>query len=229
MCVELVNASAVIVAHDVNLSIFKPLWLVRQSILSEEDVADHSVISPGLVRIPAPRFELLVLPDRVQLRPARDSEQAQSDLLRILGGIVSALPHTPFTAIGLNFDYKITPEGDVAFEAWDRRQFGAPFSLAAIDEEQEDARFGAYFSCNALQMRLNADIKPMRAPDKTEAKNAPSATSEEVIRGKFNFHRDLTQSPAVSEILEVLGRWDAAASFAETLARRASGGAAEEG
>jgi len=227
MPVELTNASTVIVGHDVNLSIFKPHWLVRQSILSEEDVADASVISPGLVRIPAPRFELLVLPDRIQLRPARDSEQAQSDLLRVLGGIVGSLPHTPFTAIGLNFDYTITPYGDVEFEAWDKEQFAAPFSLAAIDEQQVDVRFGAFFSCEALHMRLNADIKPVRAPEKTEAEDAESAPSEEVIRGKFNFHHDLAQSPPVSEILEVLGRWDAAASFAASLARRASAGAAE--
>ena len=117
MAVKPVNASAVVVGHDVNLSIFTPPWLRDQKILSDEELAGDVVITPPMVRIPAPSFELLILPDRVQMRPSDDLDKAQSDILRVLGGIVSTLPHTPFTAIGLNFAYLMSPDEHTQFHS----------------------------------------------------------------------------------------------------------------
>ncbi len=222
MAVELVNASAVIVGHDVNLSIFRPPWLRDQKILSDEELAGDVVITPLMVRIPAPTFELLILPDRVQVRPSDDPGKAQSDILRVLGGIVSTLPHTPFTAIGLNFDYLMTPEEHAEFQSWNKDSFAAPFSVDVIGSAQEEARFGAYYSFDTLEMCLKADLKPVRRTEQPEGGILKSSTGPEAMLGKFNFHRDLKERPGVSEILQVLGRWNDAASLALMMAESAS-------
>lgn len=223
MALELVNASAVVVGHDVNLSIFRPPWFRDQKILSDEELAGDVVITPLMVRIPAPSFELLILPDRVQVqvRPSDDPGKAQSDILRVLGVIVSTLPHTPFTAIGLNFDYIITPDEHTEFQSWNKESFATPFSVDVIGSAQEEARFGAYYSFDTLGMRLKADLKPVRRTEQPEGGIVKSSASPESMLGKFNFHRDLKERPAVSEILQVLGRWGDAASLALTMAESA--------
>ena len=222
MPAELVNASAVIVAHDVNISIFKPRWLLRQNILSEEELADESVMSPTFVRIPTAAFELLVLPDRIQFRPAPDQPRVQSDLLRVLGGIAGTLPHTPFTAIGLNYDYMIEPASEIDFHDWDQQRFAAPISRSVVGDESSGARFGSYFSFDVLGMRLKADLRPVRVETASGAEDDRPKAPKEAILGKFNFHRDLVQSPPVSEVLEVLGNWDSAATYASQLADEAA-------
>jgi len=221
MAVELVNASAVAVAHDVNLSIFRLPWFRDQKILSEEELAGNVVITRPMVRIPTPSFELLILPDRVQVRPSDDPGKAQSDILRVLGGIVSTLPHTPFTAIGLNFDYLMTPEEHTEFQSWNKESFAAPFSLDVIDSAQEEARFGAYYSFDTLGMRLKADLKPVQRIEQPDGDILKSPMDPEVMLGKFNFHRDLKERSGVSEILQVLGRWNDAASLALKMAEAA--------
>ena len=221
MPAELMNSSAVIVAHDVNMSIFKPPWLVRQKILTDEELEGDLVVTPVLIRIPTPAFELLILPDRIQMRPGKDSDHAQSDLLRVLGGVVGTLPHTPFTAIGLNFEYRISVNGNVDFGAWNTAHFAAAFALKSMGDEAGDGRFGAYFSFEVLEMRLKADLKPVRMLQREGPDHSASASTEEKMQGHFNFHRDLGQRPVVSEILEALGRWDAVASIASQLATEA--------
>lgn len=221
MAVELVNASAVVVGHDVNLSIFRPPWLRDQKILSDEELAGEVVMTPLMVRIPAPSFELLILPDRVQVRPLDDPGKAQSDILRVLGGIVSTLPHTPFSAIGLNFDYVMTPDEHTEFQSWNKESFATPFSVDVIGSAQEEGRFGAYYSFDTLGMRLKADLKPVRRTEQAERGILKSSAGPEEMLGKFNFHRDLKERPAVGEILQVLGRWGDAASLALTMAKSA--------
>ncbi len=194
MAVKLVNASAVVVGHDVNLSIFRPPWLRDQRILSDEELAGDVVITPLMVRIPAPSFELIILPDRVQVRPSDDPGKAQSDILRVLGGIVSTLPHTPFTAIGLNFDYLMTPDEHTEFQAWNEQSFAARFSMDVIGSAQEEARFGAYCSFDTLGMRLKADLRPLRRTEQPEGSILKSSADPEAMLGKFNFHRgELTE------------------------------------
>lgn len=221
MGADLTNASAVLVAHDVNVSIFRPLWLKSQNILSEEELGGELLISPALIRIPTPRFELLILPDRVQFRPVLLSDQAQADALRVLGGIVSALPHTPFSAIGLNFDYTITPANGSQFRDWNQERFAVPLSLAIVGAEREDARFGLYCSFDVLGMRAKITIGPVASLRTTETVGGADAQVSEAMRGSFNFHRDLVRSPSVSEILDALGRWKDVAAYTERLALNA--------
>lgn len=233
MSANLTACSAVLVAHDVNMSIFKPVWLGRQEILTEEELTGEVIVTPALVRIPTDRFELLILPDRIQMRPAQKCDKAQASLLRVLGGIVTKLPHTPFTALGLNFEYMIRPSEGVDFGERNEEQFAAAFSRGSTPEAQEDIRFGAYFALDVLGMRLRADFKPVQVESRVDAEGLESPAPCEAMRAKFNFHRDLvapgSELPAsAGEILEMLGAWDSAAAYVSGLASGALGGFQED-
>jgi len=223
MPADLTTCSAVIVAHDVNLSIFKPAWLGRQGILLDEELAGQVVITPALVRVPTDRFELLVLPDRIQLRPAKESDRCQPDLVRILGGIVSKLPHTPFTAIGLNFDFLLRPAEDRQFAAWNAQQFAAPIALSIIGGEVDSASYGAFFTFAVLGMKLHADFRPVPMGRREVQDALAAAPDANVMQAKFNFHRDLATPASVAVIFEVLASWNAASSVASRLAAEALG------
>lgn len=212
MAVELVNASAVIVAHDVNLSIFRPPWLRDQGILTDDELQGDVVATPVVVRIGARGFELTVLPDRLQFRPALQSDNANSDLLRVLGGIVSALPHTPFTAMGFNFGYRIIQPKGIDFAQWNRSRFASPVAFAVIPSgAQGTAHYGTYFSFDALDMRVKVDLKPIRKEGFA-------------MHSDFNFHRDLPQDPSIAEILRYLANWNTAALIAHEIAEKISAG-----
>ena len=82
------NSSVVIIAKDFNISIFKPMWFLKNNIFSEEELNKDIVITPPAVQIPSKNFQFMVLPDRLQVTIPRQYPDAQSDIDRILGGIV---------------------------------------------------------------------------------------------------------------------------------------------
>ena len=221
MPAELSGSSVVLVAHDVNISIFKPLWLERQGILSGDELSGNFVITPPCVRIPTDRFELLVLPDRIQLRPDKESTQVQDDVMRVLGGIVSTLPHTPFTAVGLNFEFRIALDEGSKFAAWNKSCFASQYSVDTVGDHVDNARFGTYFSFDVLGMRLKANLAPVTVSEGAYGDPKPPTGGREAMLGTFNFHRDLTQPVKTADILETLGRWDKAGPLAAQLAQGA--------
>ena len=88
--------SVVIVANELNLSIFKPVWLCQFDILKPEELSEGILISPAAIQIPGPTFQLVILPNRLQMTfPSSDVDATTEPLNRVLGGILRALPHTP--------------------------------------------------------------------------------------------------------------------------------------
>jgi hypothetical protein len=218
MLCELADSSVVVVAHDVNLSIFRGPWFKRQAILTDEELSGEIVFAPSLVRIDTPEFDLLLLPDRVQFRPKTNvaAERSQDNLLRVLGGIVTTLPHTPFTAAGLNFGYIICPQDQEQFFDWHRTRLASPFAMAQTGSaEGSGARYGSYFSVAWGDMRLRADLKPVRLED-------PAGNRLERVMAKFNYHADLQSDVSVNELLAIIGRWRTAGQHALAIAEALS-------
>ncbi len=217
MPVEVAMRSVVIVGHDVNISILKPPWLVRNGIFSEDELSAGDVVfSQAVVQVPAGSFDFLALPDRVQVRLSPECEDVPSKLLRVLGGLVTTLPHTPLTAIGFNFEYVLHALDDVDYVSWNCANFRTPFAKQ-ICEGKPEVRFGSYCSFDALDMRIQAELKPGRARKSNVDDPQDHALRPEAMIAKLNFHRDLTTPLRSSEVLELLGRWSAAENIAEDL------------
>jgi hypothetical protein len=78
---------------------------VKHGILAEEDLIGGS-FSPMAVQVQSRQFFLLAVPDFNQFVPGPPESAAPrsiGDLILVkLGGIVQALPYTPYTGVGIN-------------------------------------------------------------------------------------------------------------------------------
>lgn len=203
MLVELAGSNVVIAAHHFNPSIFSQLWLVRNGIVGEEEFRPGCVFSDQAANIASESFDLLVIPPQLQFMPKVPSDQ-QGDLVAAkVGAVVGALPHTPYSAIGMNFFWHVELD-DSNVQSFTRSLFFDPSRKICQHFDSEDARFGAYFSRDALGCRLKLDIKPITRHTGEE--------STELVQFAFNFHLDLpeTGNQTVPTIENQLRIWDAA-------------------
>ena len=196
--VELQLMSCVLVAHDMNLSIFKPHWFTSNKILNQDEFSGDILFAPGIIQIPTKEYGLSVFPNRVQMRFETECEHARDYLLRIIGGIAKTLPHTPYTALGFNYEYRLIPSSD--FSSWNREVFGGSHFCASAPNNDKEARFGTYFSFDEQGMRLRVDAKPGKEP--VDEKNGEY---QQVV---VNFHRDFRQPFAIEELMDLLELWD---------------------
>jgi len=211
MNIVLENSSIVIIAKDFNVSIFKPFWLLKNNIFREEELQGNIVITPPAVQIPTQNFQFTVLPDRLQVFMSRKYPDAEADIARIIGGVVKTLPHTPYTAVGLNFNYLVAPEAEDAFSNWNRDLFASPLSSKIQSTKNRKARFGSYVSFDVLGTRLNIDIKPVKASNDIETLCKSWRAGQDLIRVNLNFHSDVVNSKsAVDSILDKVAKWNEA-------------------
>jgi hypothetical protein len=214
-------SSTVLVANDVNVSIFKSAWFGRNQVISEDEMLDDVLISPGIVQIPTRNFQVIIVPNRIQFfLPPQRFDVGQQEIDRVLGTIVRLLPHTPYTAIGLNFEYIVTPPSADTFYEWNRKWFSAPLVEKFPEAKDKTSRFGSYFSMDSLEMRLKIDIKPVNVTQ--EIKNLKLSSRQEFMRINFNFHEDLPESPSPDFIIEILKRWTKASETARNFAANLS-------
>ncbi len=215
----LVDASVVAIAHDVNLSIFRPPWLVKSRIFTEKELQGEIVVTPAFVQVPTDNFQLMVFPDRIQMAIRLNCPDAADCIQRVMGGVVSTLPHTPYTAAGLNFKYLAAPESADAFAPWNRALLSSSFADEVAPPDDGGARFGSYVSFDTLGLRLKLDIKPTKAPDAAVKMCKSWRPGQDLVSLGFNFHADVTQAkePA-DELIGVLGKWTDALALSEKIA-----------
>lgn len=100
--------SAIVAIGDFNPAIFSPDWLQRNALIGEDDAnsardahnAKSLLLSHQVSAFETKWFSLQVLENRFSLT----SKDALSPAFRDLAvGIFQLLPHTPITAVGLNF------------------------------------------------------------------------------------------------------------------------------
>jgi hypothetical protein len=201
-----VDQNSVVIAQNVNATIFSQLWLVEKGLVGRDEFGDGCVFSPGFCQVQTASYSLLVLPDRMQMTIYQNASDPQATVRNLLGKIVEFLPETPYRAVGLNFNWHLTyPDGSPEHST--RRWF---FHENAISTAfgSADCRFGAYYSkdvFDGVRLRLNA---------------SPIVHEGQQLLGlAFNFNRDLAPPRvAKDDILGLLGRWNEAAEMAKGIA-----------
>lgn len=109
--------SLIVVVGNFNPAIFSPDWLARNGLIGDADAdtaregdqGRQMIVSKQVVTFETGWFALQVLNNRFSLT----SKGALSPALKDLAvGIFQLVPHTPVTAVGLNFmgDFKLTSE-----------------------------------------------------------------------------------------------------------------------
>ncbi len=193
------SGNVVIVAQNLDPSVFSELWSVRNGILAEGARPGESFLSPVAARATTADFELLVVPERLQFAPRTPTDDAQQIVQDTVGRIVALLPHTPYRAFGINFDWLATTEDQALFCSSIRRMFVPEASELYSHFAEADARFGAHLSRDALGLRLRLDIQPIR-------RDADGAKAEGLLY-HFNFNLDLQGERAPEQIQQGIGKW----------------------
>lgn len=203
MAAEIVGQNFVVTAHNFNLTIVTQLWLVKNSIVREDEFSGSSIFTPAFAQVVTKSWTLQVHPERIHAAPINSSDDGYLGAAKALGRLIKKLPETPYSAVGINFGFsiRITNIGGVS-----RRLFLPEKSPLQKAFTAEDARFGGYFSKPALGFILNVDAKPIKEDGK------------EVLHCSFNFHRDIGRERAADDIVTSLKKASQARKLAESLA-----------
>ena len=221
MKILLIDSNAVLAANDVNLSIFKPTWLVREGILRQDEVEGNIIVSPVTVQISTPEFQLTVLPNRIQMSFPGPGPGSQSVVDRVASEIARKLPHTPYSGCGLNFNYLLAPEKDADFGFWCRHSFASSATGQVCENDSSDSRFGSYCSFDALGARLKLDIKPTRTTSDVKQLGEEWEPKMEVMRMNFNYHFNVEEGDKpVDQVIKSLDQWDAVTDHTHTVIDR---------
>jgi len=200
MPIQKENEDIVIVAKSFNPTIFSQLWLVRENIVSEAAFAGEHLFSPIMVNFSTNDFQMLIVPDRLQLTFSENATDKPEIIRQVPEAIVKKLSHTPFVAVGFNFRLVFTPNNKEKYVELAKYFIVADANPISDFFDSSDARFGFYYSKDFMNMRLKLDIKPTSRIDQAGVKN-------ELLSLNFNFHKDLDSEDKGAQLLSVLGAW----------------------
>lgn len=203
-------SNVVIVAENLNPSIFRETWLVKEGVFTECETKDPaSFFSSVSVKVLTPDVDFLIVPERLQLTLKTDEKQDEI-IKRVLGTIVNVLPHTPYKAIGFNFHWVLVPLDQSKFPKDTQGMFLSEKNPLRNTFNTEDARFGIYLSKDELEMRLKLDVKPI--------KGVGGNIGKEALKLHFNFDKSLTNTEKKTEIIhETIDKWLAAKEISENI------------
>ncbi len=213
MSVGPATAAAVIVAQQFNPSVASQKWLHDIGLLTMADLERPFAFTPAFAQFSGPDFDFLLLPERLQFTLLGDSSGQKDVLLDKVAKFVREVPHTPFTALGLNLTYQIVPaHGDTTRIT--RRLFFVPGSPLHAEFDDDGARFGGYMSRDVLGCRLKLAVRPAIEPLKE------GGPPKHFVLMDFNFHHDLTPGGDAAEtIVKNLEKWDDVRAHADRIAR----------
>lgn len=208
--VELVSENVVVLANQFNLSIMNQHWLIENCIITQDDLQDGYTFTPVFALAKTKFFQLTLVPERLQIDLNPKTEKKIELIKSKIGTIVDKLPHTPFTALGFNFDYFLTTE-DSSVEKYTRLLFFKPDSPLSSQFDEDNAKFGGYFSKDVSGFRLKLDIKPISIKSKDKIMDK--------IQLAFNFHLDLVGNDKSKTILKYLAKWDSMANITKDIVK----------
>lgn len=197
MKLQTLSATTVVLAATHNPSILHPAFLFSKRIVPDEWQADeHVICTPPFSRVGFRNgIQFVAEPERLSISDHnRDSNFSQSPVAELTVKYIETLPHVPYRALGINFQlFAECPDpglkllGQFVKEgAWTDRALtplGAGIALTYVHEKA----------------RLTLDMKAGRAA------LDPSGKQESIgVVLAANYHVDLNQEAAVSEIRESL-------------------------
>ncbi len=208
--IDFIDSNIVIIASTFNINILNPVWLYKNKIFTEKELQGATCL-PVLVEAQSDNFRLHIVPDRLQFSINPKFKNAKELLISKIGRLIELLPHTPFTAAGLNFTYNVTPSNK-DINKLSRSLFCNEKSILFDDLEEDNVRFGGYFSKDLLGTRFRLDAKPISTPMKNKEK--------EMLQFAYNFNISLTQENEQTTILDLFNKWDDAKLICQELTNK---------
>jgi hypothetical protein len=204
-------AGIVLTAQTFNPSIFTETWLVQNGLVTADAIVGTRIFLPEGAQFQTQGLQVMVVPPMLQVVFGIAGQGEMADAARAFAAkVIQLLPHTPFQALGLNFDYFVrAPDGE-DFGRYNRSLLGTGNIGLLSEYSAADARFGRYFSINRGDARVRLEVKPVQAgPD-----------TKELLQFSFNFHHEasnLISSERPGKLIECLTGWPACHEYANRL------------
>jgi hypothetical protein len=201
MALLIENAFSVIVltAQSFNPSIFTETWLDRNDIIRADSLEGLRVFSPEIAQFQTEEVKVLVIPPKMQITFRIHEITGEFEIpSKIAIRTVELLPHTPYQALGLNFDFFVSFPDEKDFNAYNRTLLGTGDYQLLQEFSAADAKFGRYFSKDHGYARLRLDIKPVKA----------GPHNKDLLQFSFNFHHDVTMidlSERAKRLIKLIG------------------------
>ncbi len=209
--VENARAGIVLTAQTFNPSIFTETWLTQNDIVPGDAFVGVRIFSPEVVQFQTADLQVLVIPPKMQITFGIHGGTGGLELpQKIARRTLELLPHTPYQALGLNFDFLVAQPDGQDFNRYNRSVLGNGDNRLLTEFSALDAKFGRYFSKNHGESRLKLDIKPVQAGP--ESKN--------LLQFSFNFHHDVSQldpEDRVCKLTRLIEDWASLQQYAERL------------
>jgi hypothetical protein len=209
--IENAFSGIVLTAQTFNPSIFTETWLSQNDIIPAEALEGVRLFSPDVAQFQTPEVQVLVIPPKMQIRfSILEPTEVFEMPLKIASRTVELLPHTPYQALGLNFEYFVTQPESQNFNNYDRALLGSGDYKLLQEFSSKDAKFGRYFSKDYGESRFRLNIKPVKAgPD-----------NKDMLEFSFNFHHDVARFDPIKrseKLIELIGTWDSLRQYAQKL------------
>src|SRR5262245_45020620 len=105
MSLELADANVVVIARAFNPAVFGEHWLVRNELIREGDLQEGFVFTDVFSQFQTRDFAMSVVQQRLQFAPKVPEARQQNLIIEKVGAVIRLLPHTPYTAAGLNLTW----------------------------------------------------------------------------------------------------------------------------
>jgi hypothetical protein len=205
--IDFADINVVVIASTFNVNILSTVWLFENQIFTNKELKG-ATSSPLIVEAQSNDFRLLLIPERLQFSINPKYKKAKKLILSKIGKLIELLPHTPFTAAGLNFTYYVTPSDKDIYKL-SRSLFCNEKSKLFNDLEEENVRFGGYFSKDLLGTRFKVDVKPIIV--------TMNNIKKEMLQFSFNFNMNLNQDDDYTKIIDLFNKLDEAKTICKKL------------
>ncbi len=209
--IENAFAGIVITAQTFNPSIFTESWLVQNKIVQADAFTGLRLFSPEISQFQTALLQVSIIPPKMQtIFNIKQNPVDISIPIQFSAKVVELLPHTPYTGIGLNFDYFLAPPKGKDFFSFNRELFGKGDCKLLQEFSAPDTKYGRYFSKQYGDSRLKLDIKPVQAGEE----------KKDLLQWSFNFHYDisqLTQDLRAKKAVEFINTFEALKKYSESI------------
>ena len=167
----LINTNIVVLAKNHNPTIVTKDWLKLRRIVEDKENITKFTHTPVISFVETENFRFIVDPDRLQILITKINEENIKNLPIITEKYINQLPETPYTAIGLNYNYNIELQAEYLKNIFspDENKFKKLFS--------NEYRLGSTIIFNYENFIVKIDLNPL-------------FNEKEKIAANFNFHCD---------------------------------------
>jgi hypothetical protein len=213
LLIENAFSGIVLTAQSFNPSIFTETWLDRNDIIRADSLEGLRVFSPEIAQFQTEEVQVLVVPPKMQITFRIHEITGEFEIPRKIAiRTVELLLHTPYQALGLNFDFFVSFPDEKDFNAYNRTLLGTGDYQLLQEFSAADAKFGRYFSKDYGDARLRLDIKPV--------KGGPH--NKDLLQFSFNFHHDVTRidlSERAKRLIELIDTWASLQDYSARLVK----------